>query len=294
MIPGRQVVAGPRGRVALCPGIRGAREHERPFVGLQSAQAIVGRAGIFHSENVVDRAVIESRAVIQTMNDVEWHGLLRIAEDGGFIHVVPKARQAHSNKVFVKTAPPIPHTRESEIGENAFPRPDGPNEQGTIGILDEYIIFYSRIEWGIAVVRKPLDMEIRDGNDVETQFSQVGDHFFKSGEILPVDRKRGVAFLIVNIEVDGVGRNFLFAQEPCDLPHAGFGIVAVAALLVTEGPERRQRRAPRERGVLLDDFFRLRPCKEIIIQFSTFRAEGKIVRGLFAEIESAAVSVVEE
>src|SRR6202043_1468738 len=74
----------------------------------------------------------------------------------------------------------------------------------------------------------------------------------------------------------------------------GFGIVAVAALLVTEGPKRRQRRAPRKRGVLLDDFFRFRPCNEIIVQFSAFRAEGKIVRGLFSEIETAAIGVVEE
>src|SRR2546425_13358209 len=86
--------------------------------------------------------------------------------------------------------------------------------------------------------------------------SQVGDHFFKIREILPVNRERSVAFLIVNIEVDRVGRNFLFAQKPGDLPDAGLGIVAVTALLVTERPERRQGRAPRERGVLLDGFFR--------------------------------------
>src|SRR5260370_42145069 len=73
VIPGRQVVAGPSGRVALRAGISCAGEHERPLIGLELSQAIVGSASIFHSKNIVDGAVIEGRAVIQAVNDVEWH-----------------------------------------------------------------------------------------------------------------------------------------------------------------------------------------------------------------------------
>jgi len=50
--------------------------------------------------------------------------------------------------------------------------------------------------------------------------------------------------------------------------------------VVTERPERRQGSAPRERGVLLDDFFRS-GRHESNNSFSAFGAEGKIVRGLF-------------
>src|SRR5260370_33623285 len=65
-------------------------------------------------------------------------------------------------------------------------------------------------------------------------------------------------------------------------------------MVVSEGAEGGEGGAARERGVLLDDFFRFRPGDEVIIQFSAFCAEGKIVGGLFPEIETAAVGVVKE
>src|SRR5439155_25416436 len=43
VIPGRQVVAGPRGRVALRPGIRGARRSEEHTSELQSRGHLVCR-----------------------------------------------------------------------------------------------------------------------------------------------------------------------------------------------------------------------------------------------------------
>ena len=191
-------------------------------------------------------------------------------------------------------APPIARPSEREIRKYTFTGPYRSHVNGSVRILDENIALDSRIEWRVTPVGISLDVHVRDQDDVEALLAQVGDHFFKMREILPIDGERGVTFLIVNIQIDGVGRNFLFAQEPRDFPHAGLGIVAIAALLVTEYPKRWQGRAPGERGVLLDDFFWSPPGNKVIIQFPAFRSERKIVRGLFPEIETAAVGVVKE
>ena len=45
--------------------------------------------------------MIESRAVIQAMNDVELHGLVGALKERRFIHVIPEARRAHADEVFV-------------------------------------------------------------------------------------------------------------------------------------------------------------------------------------------------
>ena len=62
--------------------------------------------------------------------------------------------------------------------------------------------------------------------------------------------ERGVVLLVVDVQVDDVSGNFLFTEELGNLPDAGFGIVAVAALLVAQCEQRRQRHAPGKRGVV--------------------------------------------
>ncbi len=103
-----------------------------------------------------------------------------------------------------------------------------------------------------------------------------------------------IALLVVDVEIDYVGGNFLFAKEAHDFTGAGFGVVAVAALLVAEAPERGERRAADQRGVFRDDFLRIGTGEEIIVQLATFGAEGKIVGRFLAEIEAAAVGIVEK
>ena len=212
----------------------------------------------------------------------------------GLVHVIPKAGDAHRDEIFVEAAPPIAHAGEREIGEDAVAGPDCADENGAIGILDEDVLLDSGIVGSVAVVRIFLDVEVGDGDGVEALRAEVGDHLLEVREIFAIDGERRVALLVVDVEIDHVGGNFLFAKEAHDFTGARFGIVAVAALLVAEAPERRQRRAADERGVFRDDFLRIGAGEEIVVQLAAFGAEGKIVGRFLAEIEAAAVGVVEK
>ena len=144
------------------------------------------------------------------------------------------------------------------------------------------------------MVRVFLDVKIGDQNRVHSLSAKIRDHFLESREVFPVDRERCVALLIIDIEIDGVGRYFFLAERLDDLPRSRFGIVGIAALLVAECPERRQRRASRHGGVFFDDFLGIWSGNEVVVQVPAFSAKGKIILRLFAEIKDASIGVVEE
>ena len=262
VIPGGAVVAGPGGGVALRAGISGACEDERALVALEFAQAFVGGADVFHAENVVDGAMVGRGAVIQAVDGVERHGLVGALEDGRLVHVIPKAGDAHRDEIFVEAAPPIAHAGKREIGEDAVAGPDRADENGAVGILDEDVLLDSGIVRNVAVARVFLDVEVGDGDGVETLGAEVGDHLLEVREIFAIDGKRRIALLVVDVEIDHVGRNFLFAKEAHDFTGARFGVVAVAALLVTEAPERGREARPTSAVYSAMTFFGSGPAKK--------------------------------
>src|SRR5580704_9884827 len=81
---------------------------------------------------------------------------------------------------------------------------------------------------------------------------------------------------------------------PGDVASLRFGRVAIARLLKTERPERRERRKPGEVGVALHDFLRSRPVEEVVVERSAFGAERDRVARLLAEVEPCTPGVVEE
>ena len=101
MVPRCEIVPCPRTGEALGTGVGRSREHEGPLVPLQFAQAVIRRPGVLHAHDVMRRAVVDACAVIQTMPDVEWHGLLGVAEYRRFIHVIPKAGCTHVHEILV-------------------------------------------------------------------------------------------------------------------------------------------------------------------------------------------------
>ena len=113
-------------------------------------------------------------------------------------------------------------------------------------------------------------------------------------KILAVDCEGGVALLIVDVKINGIGRNLFLPQRLDDLSSPRFGVITVAALLVAERPERRKRRAANQRGELLHDFLGLRASDKVIVQLAALCSKGKITGRLLSEVEAAAISVVEK
>src|SRR6267378_159368 len=95
------------------------------------------------------------------------------------------------------------------------------------------------------------------------------------GKAFTIDGEGSVALLEIDIEIDHIGRNFLCPQGRGDFADAGFRVVAVTALLIAETPERRQRRAADEAGVLLDYFLGVGAGEKIVVDLATFGAERK-------------------
>src|SRR5712672_1906212 len=114
------------------------------------------------------------------------------------------------------------------------------------------------------------------------------------GKAFTIDGERSVALLKIDIEIDHVGRNFLGSQGGGNFADACFGKVAVAALLIAEAPERRQRRAADEAGVLLDYFLGVGAGEKIVVELATFGAKGKVIWRFLAEIKAAAVGVIKK
>src|SRR5207253_10367097 len=116
-------------------------------------------------------------------------------------------------------------------------------------------------------------MRIDNGDDAKSLFAQIADHARWVGKSLVIPRKRLVIILIVNVEPDRVGRNLPNTKILGDEAHFPFGIVAVTALVISEGPERRERHVSRERRVALDHFLRIGAVDEVVIERPSLRTE---------------------
>ena len=92
-------------------------------------------------------------------------------------------------------------------------------------------------------------MKVGDGDGVEMLGAQVGEQLRHVGESLGVDGEGTVLVLEIDVEPEGVRRDFVGAEAVGDLTDLGGGRVGVAALLKAEGPERRQRRQAGKPGV---------------------------------------------
>src|SRR2546422_7997692 len=187
------------------------------------------------------------------MNRVERHGLVRAQEDSRLIHVVPETGNAHADEFLVETAPPVASAGEREIRENTRAGPDLADIDGAIRIFDKDVALHTRIIGRVTFVGIPGDVQVGDRNRVKSLGAEVFDHLLESRKVLTVDGEGAIAVLIIDIQVDDVGRDLFLAERFRNLADTSFGIVAVAALLIAEGPVRRQRRAADERGELFDD-----------------------------------------
>src|SRR5580765_9122917 len=116
MFPGRRVVAGPHGRIALHASVTGAREHERTLLRAQFVQAVECRTRHLHAVDVVVARVGAGMAVAVVLRverkSLAWimheRGLFAIRwnEYAGLVHVVPKAVDPLIEKARIQRAEP--------------------------------------------------------------------------------------------------------------------------------------------------------------------------------------------
>ncbi len=185
-----------------------------------------------------------------------------------------------SSKPLVKRAPPLAGRRVAEIREHArtgiflrVGRPDRGFIHRAVGIFHEIISRDTFVVRRVALFH--FGMRIHDGDHAKMLRAQIRNHFLRVGKTLVIPGERLVVVLVMNIQPDDVGGNFLLAERVGHQPHAGFGIIAVTALVIAQRPERRQRHPPGQCGVTLNDFFRVRAVDEIIIQIAARRAESQ-------------------
>ncbi len=215
MVPARDVVARPHGRVALHAGVARARQHEGSLAGPELLQPFKGRARHLHPVDVVV-ARVRARPSVARVLRAEREGLHRVMigvrlrrlvgeEDAGLVHVVPETRDAFVQVLFVERAEPLARLRVGEVGEGADAGPHARVQLAPVGVLDEVP---ARLSLFVReVVRVNLDAGVDDDDGAEAFGAQVGDQLRGVGEVLAVPREDAEAVHVVDVEVDDIGGN---------------------------------------------------------------------------------------
>ena len=137
-------------------------------------------------------------------------------------------------------------------------------------------------------------MQVGDVDQMKMLFAQIGNQARKIRESFGIDGEGAILVLVVDVEVDHVGRNSVGAKTVGDFSNLRFGRVAVTRLLETESPQRRQRRRSGEIGVGLDNLFGRGAVEKVIVERSAFGAEGIHIARLLAKVKPRAPGVVEK
>src|SRR5580700_2467881 len=111
---------------------------------------------------------------------------------------------------------------------------------------------------------------------------------------LSIDGEGSVLLLVINVEINHVGRNLPLAKFTSHLPYPRLGVVAVAALLIAQRKQRWKWHSPRQCREIADHPFRIRPVEEVVVQFSPVGAEGVCVPKFFPKVKAGSVRVVDK
>src|SRR5215471_13366190 len=173
-------------------------------------------------------------SVVKPVHGGERHGLVCPSENCGLVHIVPESAYAHPHEILVQRAPPGAGSKKRELGKNAVTGPDLADVNTSIGILykmvsrDSFVIRFVTGRFG--------DVKIGNENCAEALAAKVLNHSFNVREIFPIDGEGTIPVLIINIQVNDVRGDSFRAERLRQLPNPGLGIIAVAALLIAQGP----------------------------------------------------------
>src|SRR5271167_2705474 len=138
------------------------------------------------------------------------------------------------------------------------------------------------------------NVQVGNGDGTEVLLAQIGNESGEVGESFAIDGEGAILELVVDVEVEDIGRYRVGAKTLGNLPHLRFRSVAVARLLEAKSPQRRQRGRSGEIGIALYHLFRRWAIEHVVVKRATFGAEENGVPRLFAEVKPGAPGVVEE
>ena len=158
-------------------------------------------------------------------------------EDGGLVHVVPEAVDAHIQQTLVLQAEPSPGGGVQHVREMGSPGPDSAHEGGAVLFLAEVALLDALLVDGVALF--DLDARVDDGDEVDPLLFHVCCQTGQIREFLIRDREVLVPLHVVDVQVDGVQGDAGLPVSRGHLTHIRLVLVAPAALAVAEGPLRR-------------------------------------------------------
>src|SRR5690606_37554093 len=170
---------------------------------------------------------------------------------------------ARLHKPFKKPAPPLPYFRIGEIRKLASARPYIAFHKVVVAAAAEEMVFFAFAEYPVVVV--DLDARVDDHYRTETVVRQFLDHALGGGKMVLVPRKAAVSVHIVDVEVDGVAGDLACTEIAGQVLDLTLRVVAPAALVVPQGPHRRQVMRARERVVTLHDVDHVRAVDVIVL-----------------------------
>ncbi len=145
----------------------------------------------------------------------------------------------------IQPAPPRARLGPCKFGKHAGARPHRTFEERVLGV-NEVVARRARVVRRVTGRRQVLirlHVQVGDGDGLNARGLEIVDHLGEGREGFGVDRERRIFGLVVDVEPHRVERDLVFLQVPDHAAHFLFGHVAVAALMVTERPQRRQRRS---------------------------------------------------
>ena len=240
MVPTAAIVPCPRCRISLAPGIGCPRQYERAGIRIERSKPLERCPRVLQAINRVNLSVAcgarhEARFV-DTMHNVLRHGPCWRLKDGRLVHIVPEAVNAAVTQIAIKRTPPRTSLLAREVWKHTGAGPDSTCVNRPVRILHKMVPCNAAVVSEIALPGKVRDMRISDGHDMEIFRLELRDHSRKIGESCPVHREGAILILVVDVEIDCVGRNRIGSQSVCNFQHTCLRHVAVTRLLEAEGP----------------------------------------------------------
>src|ERR1700747_1133336 len=128
-------------------------------------------------------------------------------------------------------------------------------------------------------------MQIRNEDSVEVLRGELRDHSWKVRKPFAIYGERAVLLLVVNVQINNVGRDMIRSKTICDFDYSRLRCVTVPRLLKAKSPHRRKWRGSGQPSVCFHHVLRSRSVKNVVIQRSVHSSEGIDIGYLLAKVK---------